>query len=153
MRGGRNEALNALAFRLGRMTRGWLDRAAVEGALLGAMHINGYVADKGSKAVEATLRSGLDAGMAEPHEDLRDREEAQPATTTAEATGPPPQRSLADVHRIFRSWFGDEYDLDAATAAIAAVASERLSGDPLWLLIVAGPGGAKTETVDAMTRA
>ena len=56
-RGGRNEALNALAFRLGRMVaRGWLDRAAVEGVLLGAMHVNGYVADKGSKAVEATLK-------------------------------------------------------------------------------------------------
>ena len=33
---------------------------------------------------------------------------------------------------------------------MAAAASERLDGDPLWLLIVAGPGGAKTETVQAL---
>ena len=38
-------------------------------------------------------------------------------------------------------------------AAIAAAASERLPGDPLWLLIVAGPGGAKTETVQALAGA
>ena len=36
---------------------------------------------------------------------------------------------------------------------MAAAASERLDGDPLWLLIVAGPGGAKTETVQALAGA
>ena len=61
-----------------------------------------------------------------------------------------PRQSLAEVHAVFKKWFGTEYDLDAATAAIAAAASERLPGDPLWLLIVAGPGGAKTETVQAL---
>ena len=63
---------------------------------------------------------------------------------------PPPRKSLADVHAVFTKWFGAEYDLDAATAAMAAAASEQLAGDPLWLLIVAGPGGAKTETVQAL---
>jgi hypothetical protein len=63
---------------------------------------------------------------------------------------PPPRKSLADVHAVFTKWFGTEYDLDAATAAMAAAASERLDGDPLWLLIVAGPGGAKTETVQPL---
>ena len=64
-----------------------------------------------------------------------------------------PRQSLAEVHAVFKKWFGAEYDLDAATAAIAAAASERLPGDPLWLLIVAGPGGAKTETVQALAGA
>ncbi len=54
---------------------------------------------------------------------------------------------------MFKKWLGDEYDLDAASAAIAAAASERLPGDPLWLLIVAGPGSAKTETVQALAGA
>ena len=66
---------------------------------------------------------------------------------------PPPRCSLADAHAVFQKWLGDEYDLDAASAAIAAAASERLPGDPLWLLIVAGPGGAKTETVQALAGA
>ena len=89
--------------------------------------------------------------MKSPHEDLRDQEEAKPA----DKDPPPsyPRRTLADVHGIFKKWFGAEYDLDAATAAIAAAASERLPGDPLWLLIVAGPGGAKTETVQALAGA
>jgi hypothetical protein len=70
-----------------------------------------------------------------------------------EATAAPPRHTLAEAQAIFRKWLGDEYDMDAANAAIAAAASERLPGDPLWLLIVAGPGGGKTETVSALAGA
>jgi hypothetical protein len=63
---------------------------------------------------------------------------------------PPPQCSLAEVHDVFRRWFGNEYDLDALDAVLATGASERLTGDPLWLLVVSGPGAAKTETVQAL---
>src|SRR5262249_6919503 len=31
------------------------------------------------------------------------------------------------------------------------VAAERLAGDPAWLLIISGPGNAKTETVQAIS--
>ena len=150
--GQRNETLNAIAYRLGRMVaRGWIERSEVETALTEAMTANGYIADDGADAVAATLRSGIAAGMKNPHEDLRDQEEEKPA----DRGRPPsyPRRTLADVHGVFKKWFGAEYDLDAATAAIAAAASERLPGDPLWLLIVAGPGGAKTETVQALAGA
>ena len=59
--GKRNELLNALAYRLGRMVaRGWLQRANVEASLVGAMYANGYAAEDGIRAVDATLRSGLD---------------------------------------------------------------------------------------------
>ena len=34
-----------------------------------------------------------------------------------------------------------------STSCLAAAAVEKLDGDPLWLLIVSGPGNAKTETV------
>lgn len=78
---------------------------------------------------------------------------AKPGPAAATAAGPLPRQSLAEAHAVFKKWFGAEYDLDAATAAIAAAASERLPGDPLWLLIVAGPGGAKTETVQALAGA
>jgi Bifunctional DNA primase/polymerase, N-terminal len=63
------------------------------------------------------------------------------------------RRSLTDVHQVFRKWLGDEYDLDAINAVLAAAASERLAGDPLWLLIISGPGAAKTETVQALSGA
>ncbi len=55
--------------------------------------------------------------------------------------------SLAKLHERCLHWFGDHYDLDAIDATLAAAAVERLDGDPVWLLIVSGPGATKTETV------
>lgn len=57
---------------------------------------------------------------------------------------------LDRCHAVFRRWLGDEYDLDALDAVLCAAAAERLDGDPLWLLVVSGPGAAKTETVQAL---
>jgi hypothetical protein len=69
--GGRNQALNKAAFVLGTMVaRDWISRDEVEDALRAAMARNGYEADKGIKAIEATLASGLNAGMASPRDDL-----------------------------------------------------------------------------------
>jgi RecA-family ATPase len=73
-KGGRNAALNTAALKMGHMiARGWISRSEVEQALIGAMKVNGAVADDGMSATLATLRSGIEAGMAEPHEDLKDR--------------------------------------------------------------------------------
>jgi Bifunctional DNA primase/polymerase, N-terminal len=149
--GNRNEKLNAIAYRLGRMVaRHWLDRTAVEGALLGAMFANGAVADDGLEAAKATLKSGIDAGMAEPHPDLADRDD------TAEANSKPTTKTeqaqpctLQQVHATFRKWLGADYDIGTLDAMLAVAASEKLSGDPAWLLIISGPGNAKTETVQS----
>lgn len=67
-------------------------------------------------------------------------------------TAPPPH-SLAEVHGVYRKWFGDECDLAVLDVVCATAASERLGGDPLWLLIVSGPGALKTETAQALTGA
>jgi hypothetical protein len=53
------------------------------------------------------------------------------------------------VHKTFKKWFGAEYDLGILDAVLAVVAAEKLSGDPPWLLIISGPGNAKTETIQA----
>src|SRR3990172_13347439 len=37
--------------------------------------------------------------------------------------------------------------MDAAHAVLAAAAANQLNGDPVWLLVVSGPGFTKTETV------
>jgi hypothetical protein len=58
--------------------------------------------------------------------------------------------TLAEVHTVFRHWLGDEYDIDTLGAVLATAAAERLSGDPLWLLVVSGPGNAKTETAQSL---
>jgi hypothetical protein len=58
--------------------------------------------------------------------------------------------ALDDLHATFTRWLGCEYDLDAIDAVLAASAAIRLDGDPVWLLLVGGPGNAKTETVSAL---
>src|SRR5262249_8081344 len=59
----------------------------------------------------------------------------------------------AEVHSVFRKWFGEEYDTDVIDAVLATAAANRLTGDPLWLLVISGPGNAKTETVQSLSGA
>jgi len=55
--------------------------------------------------------------------------------------------ALAGVHKIYRRWFGAEYDFGALNAVLCVAAAESLGGDPPWLLVVGGSGAAKTETI------
>jgi hypothetical protein len=61
--------------------------------------------------------------------------------------GTAPPLSLDGVHAVFQKWLGEEYDIDTLDATLAAVAAERLAGDPPWLMIISGSGNAKTETI------
>ena len=62
--------------------------------------------------------------------------------------------SLAGVHATFAKWLGPAYDLEVLDAVLAvAAAGLHLSGDPAWLLIVAGSGMTKTETVSPLAAA
>ena len=54
---------------------------------------------------------------------------------------------------MFRKWFGKSYDIDILDAVMATAAADRLAGDPLWLLVISGPGNAKTETVQSLVGA
>jgi DNA-binding transcriptional ArsR family regulator len=60
--------------------------------------------------------------------------------------------SLEKAHDVFQHWFGDDYDTDALDAELATAAVEEFNdgSDPIWLLIISGPGAAKTETVQAL---
>jgi hypothetical protein len=60
---------------------------------------------------------------------------------------------LTKARSVFQRWFSDEYDTDALDAMLAVVAAERFNdgSDPVWLLIVSGPGAAKTETINALS--
>jgi hypothetical protein len=60
---------------------------------------------------------------------------------------------LDKVHKAFRQWLGEEYDLAVIDAVLAAAATNQLDGDPLWLLLVAAPGAAKTESVSPLAGA
>jgi hypothetical protein len=72
--GKRNETLNAVAFRLGRMiARGWIDEKTVSDALLGACDANNYLREHGHRATTKTIQGGIQAGSKQPHPDLPDR--------------------------------------------------------------------------------
>ena len=73
--GKRNETLNAVAFRMGRLiAREWIDEKTVADALLGACDANKYLREHGHRATMKTIESGIEAGRKEPHPDLPDRE-------------------------------------------------------------------------------
>ena len=62
-------------YRMGRMTaRGWIDRTCIADVLWRACELNGLVSDDGADAVQATLASGLTAGLQDPHPDLDGRQ-------------------------------------------------------------------------------
>ena len=77
-----------------------------------------------------------------------------PGAGSSPATGPSPTTTTIEaVHDVFKRWLGKDYDTDVLNAVLATAAAERLTGDPLWLLVVSGPGNAKTETVQALSGA
>jgi hypothetical protein len=54
------------------VARNWIDRTAVEAALCSACETNGLL-HEGPHGVRATIRSGMTAGLKEPHRDLEER--------------------------------------------------------------------------------
>jgi hypothetical protein len=59
-------------------------------------------------------------------------------------------QNIDALDATFKKWLGANYDLDAIHAALIAAAVNELDGDPLWLLLVGGPGNAKTESVSSL---
>jgi hypothetical protein len=133
----------------------------------------GYLASKGARVEYLHLpdddqaKAGLDDFLVDGHEpaDLWRLVKPDPPAVVTTVTNPTPptpaatpaphveRRTLGQVHDTFRRWLGDDYDLDVLDAVLAVAASERLDGDPAWLLVVSGPGAAKTETVIALAGA
>jgi hypothetical protein len=69
--GERNNTLNAVAFRLGRMiARGWLNREEVESALRAAARACGL----SDNEIGSTINSGIEAGITVPHLNLCDKD-------------------------------------------------------------------------------
>jgi hypothetical protein len=58
---------------------------------------------------------------------------------------------IADIHQLFQKHFGEDYDMQTADAVLAVAATNKLSGDPPWLMMISGSGNAKTETVNSVS--
>jgi hypothetical protein len=138
--GERNNKLNAVAYRMGRMVaRGWMDRDAVCERLMAAARACGL----GKDEAKATLLSGLKAGEANPHPDLEARAQA-PEPELAPCT-------IDAVLEVFERWL----ILKGRTpvyAVLGAVAANLLPGDPVWLGLIAPPSSAKTEILNSISR-
>jgi hypothetical protein len=75
--GGRNNRLNELALKLGKMiAAGWIDHDTVVAALFNAAIACGLVKDDGERQTRSTIQSGLRKGMQEPHPGLTDADVA-----------------------------------------------------------------------------
>jgi hypothetical protein len=111
-----------------------------------------------SGAVINLLRQAMEKCTAPHDERWKERYDDIPrAVESAEETIAPkkpelPSTTLAEVHKVARKWLGEEYDVDALNAVCAVAAAIQLTGDPVWLLLVSGPGAAKTETVGRACR-
>ncbi len=57
---------------------------------------------------------------------------------------------LEQTVATFRRWLHME-DADSLLATLAAIAANRLEGDPVWLLLVGPPGGGKSEILNALS--
>jgi hypothetical protein len=102
-------------------------------------------------AVDSAVAKYAPAARSSPEPKAEEpEEEPEPAPASSEPKLPPRLRA---THNVFRKWLGTAYDMDVLDAVLAAGAAEQLSGDPLWLLVISGPGNAKTETVAALSGA
>jgi hypothetical protein len=68
----------------------------------------------------------------------------------AAANGYRPHATLTVVLEAFQRWLYLP-DTDPVLVALAGVAANRLSGDPVWLLLLGPPGGGKTEILASLT--
>jgi hypothetical protein len=79
---GRNNTLNAVAFKLGRMAaRGWLTEAETLATLWDACMANGLVKEDGRRQCLATFNNGFGDGMRNPAQDPRERYPVNPGFT------------------------------------------------------------------------
>ena len=79
-----------------------------------------------------------------------------PNTKSCSASESTPKRKQSDrliqLHNCVKHWLGDYHDLDAIDAVLAAVAVERLQGEPFWLLVLDAASTGKTETVSIASK-
>jgi P4 family phage/plasmid primase-like protien len=109
---GRNNKLNVAAKKMGSYAAiGALHRQDAEAALTAAMHLNGYVKEKGIRAVQKTFESGFTAGLKEPFDPATMRDNSArtevpvsgdgavaPVSASGRAQGAPDTGT--DVHRL-----------------------------------------------------
>jgi hypothetical protein len=114
----------------------------------------GQALDEWNDIVAWAVREARVADLDEVHRRIAEKMPDAPIAVTTqvrvERTDSERVSALVKAHSVFRRWLGENYDVDALDAVMAAAAVEDLDGDPLWLLVVSGSGNAKTESVQPL---
>lgn len=152
--GDRNNVLNAKAYSLGRLVAGTeLTEDEVRRVLTDACKANGYLADEGEHAVEATISSGLEAGAENPKgvPTVEVDEEAILAMA-GEAPEPPDEDTVlarfprTDLGTLLsddapeREWLVERFLSKGTSASLVAGAGQGKSLLSLWLSLCVARG-------------
>jgi RecA-family ATPase len=96
-RGQRNHTLNTAAFNLGQLVAaGVLDEGEVRHSLFDAATACGLVQEDGRASVEATIKSGLSAGLKQPRQ-IPERDQETPHAKAKDDTPKPPPLPFLDI--------------------------------------------------------
>ncbi len=121
--GGRNEALNATAYLLGRMAgAGWIPAELVRERLLAASEANGLVAEDGVEKAKDTIERGLAAGFAKPRTALPKEASTDGPDTAAlaERIAPTPFEYVDPALLPRRDWLYNYYYIGKFITATVA---------------------------------
>jgi hypothetical protein len=147
---GRNTAVYNKALKCGNYIAGaGLDESVAIDVLLDVSRCNGLVQDDGESSVLASIRSGIKNGRVRPRAvpDPREQVEIVASPNGTPATDPDQRLvQLADLLTQLRTW-QHLPDPVHVIAALAAAATRKAKGEPVWLLLVAPPSSGKTEAV------
>jgi hypothetical protein len=138
-KGGRNTALNTAALKVGHFVgAGWISRATCEAALQEAAEACGHTKDKGRRQTLASIKSGLDKGVSEPHAPLHDRGPAEFLDPQPKAKAEARATIVVDGE-TFDAETGERIERDGELAAKGAPAPSQ---DPLAGVVFDGDDAA-----------
>ena len=102
--GERNEVLNAKAYTLGRqVAAGRINQTSVENELLNAAEKSGLIKDNGLAAAQATIASGMKAGLKSPAPPLEDRTNGSQGSQHKEGESEQQDAGGMDTERLILS--------------------------------------------------
>jgi hypothetical protein len=119
--GNRNNRLNVLSYRMGRFVAlGSITRQHVIEAFTASCEANGLIQDDGIDSVMRTIKSGLDAGMKKPLEDIA------PKSCEKRQGRNPYEREVqrSEVMALFRLRFGPHASYEAVDDVLAKIDSD-----------------------------
>jgi hypothetical protein len=79
--------------------------------------------------------------------------DGEPSPDPSAKSGTPPEPyTLAETEKVYSRWLHDDDPVPTRAVLATQVANMRLSGDPVWLMLVGGSGMGKTERLMPVTK-